>query len=52
MPAPAPAGGVVLRDEAADRQAGKIIEQWEDAIPHRPADILKIDIDAIGASLG
>ena len=40
-------GRVVLRDEAADRNARKIVEQRQHRLLHGAADILEIDVDAV-----
>src|SRR5215469_5207075 len=40
---------IVLRDEPADRDAGEGVEQRPYCLLHRTADILEIDIDALGA---
>ncbi len=42
-------GRAVLRDQPAHRNARKRIEQREHRVPHRPADILEIDVDAFRA---
>src|SRR5262249_21691221 len=39
---------VVLRDQAGDRDARKLVEQRQHGLPDRPADVLEIDINPIG----
>ena len=45
-------GGVVLRDQAAQRNARLGVEQWQHGVEHGTADILEIHIDAIGTDGG
>ena len=40
-------GGVVVGDEAADRDAGEVVQQRQHRVEHRPADVLKVDVDAL-----
>ena len=42
-------GHVVLRDQAAHRDAREIVEQREHRVPHRAAHVLEIDVDAARA---
>ena len=42
-------GGVVGRDQAADRHAGEIVQQRQHRLEHRAADVLEIDVDALRA---
>ena len=39
---------IVLRDEPADRNAREIVEQRPHRLLHGAADILEIDVDAVG----
>jgi hypothetical protein len=41
-------GGVVLRDQAAYRNPREGIEQRKHRLEHLAADILEIDVDALG----
>ena len=43
------ASAIVVGDQAADGDARKGIEQGEDRIPYRSADVFEIDIDAVRA---
>ena len=43
------ARGVVLRDQAAQRDARVRVEQRHDRIPHRAADVLEVHVDALRA---
>ena len=40
-----------MRKEAADRDAGIAVEQWQNCIPDRAADDLELDVDAIWTGL-
>src|SRR5438093_12250728 len=40
-------GIVVVRDQTADRHPREVVQQWEDGVPDRAADILEINIDAL-----
>src|SRR5690606_11226953 len=42
-------GVVVVGDQAADGDAGEVVEQADDRIQHLAADIFEVDVDAIGA---
>jgi hypothetical protein len=41
-----------LRNQPAHRHSGEAIEQRQHGLPGRAADILKVDVDAIGTGLG
>src|SRR5690606_24198931 len=41
-------GRVVAGDQAAQRDAGMNVEEWQDGVEDRAADILEIDVDAAG----
>jgi hypothetical protein len=41
---------VVLRDQSADRHAREPVEERQDHLPHRPADVLELHVDALRAS--
>ena len=45
-------GVVVLRDHAAHHHAAVIVEPREHRLLHRAADVLEIDVDALGAGRG
>src|SRR5207249_723896 len=40
----------VLRDQAADRDTREPVEQRQDRLPDRPADVLEVDVDAVRTS--
>jgi hypothetical protein len=40
-----------MRDQAADRDARKRVEQREHRLEHRAADVLEIDVDALRAGV-
>ena len=42
-------GHVVVGDEPADRHAREVVEEREHRVPHRAADVLEIDVDALRA---
>src|SRR5512135_854682 len=42
-------GGVVLRDQAHQRDAGAAVDPSQDRLQHRPADVIVVDVDPAGA---
>ena len=43
------ASGIVVGDEARDRDARELVEERQHRLPDRPADVLEVDIDAVRA---